>query len=187
MTIPHARILARESSALLLIDLQEAYRGKLEREESLLRANQNLLRAAVRLALPVIVTEQYPKGLGRTWSELVQHLSPTAMHFEKTTFSCLGAAGLPEHLKALGRRQIVVGGIETHVCVSQTVHDLLATGYMACVVRDAVSSRHALDDEVGFQKMLGSGAVPTTVEQVLLEWLRDSRASEFKEIQQLIR
>lgn len=182
----HARMLDAERSALLVIDLQESYRGKLAHEERVVAAACRLLDAAGVLGVPVIMTEQYPKGLGPTREEISVRLPPGTARFEKTTFSCLGAPGLRGHLRSLGRPQVVVAGIETHVCVSQTVHDLLADGWQAHVARDAVTSRFALEDEAGFAKMVGSGAVPASVEALLFEWLRDARAPGFKAIHKLV-
>jgi nicotinamidase-related amidase len=182
----HERVLDRERSALLVIDLQDAYRGKLHQEERTLAAAGKLVEAAATLGLPVIATEQYPKGLGATRQEIASRLPPGTLRFEKTAFSVLGAPGLEERLRGLGRDQIVVVGIETHVCVSQSVHDLLARGYQAHVVRDAVTARSAQVDEIGFEKMKGSGAVPASLESVLFEWLIDSRSPEFKALQRLV-
>jgi len=180
------RLLDRARSALLVIDLQESYRGKLHGEERLVAASQRMLQAAALLGVPVVVTEQYPKGLGATREEIAAHVPAAARRFEKTSFSALGAPGLREHLAELGRDQVVVVGIETHVCVSQTVHELLASGRAVHVVRDAIGARFALDDETGFAKLVGSGAVPSTSECALFEWLRDARAPEFKAIHRLV-
>lgn len=182
----HDRVLQRERSLLLVVDVQESYRGKLHEEGRLIQATQRLLAAARELALPVVVTEQYPRGLGGTRAEVAEHLSPDAARFEKTRFSALGAPGLLEHLRGLGRDQVVVAGIETQVCVSQTVHDLLAQGFAPHVVRDAVTSRFPLEDRVGYAKMIGSGAIPACVEGALFEWLADARAPEFKAVHRLV-
>lgn len=182
----HERILDRDRSALLVIDLQEAYRGKLHGEERLLAAARRVLRASRVLGVPVLVTEQYPKGLGATRAEIAEVIPEDAPVAEKTSFSALGADAVREKLDALGRGQIVVIGIETHVCVNQTVHDLLARRLQVHVVRDAVTARYPLDDEIGFAKLVGSGAVPTSSEAVLFEWLRDARAPEFKTLHALV-
>jgi nicotinamidase-related amidase len=182
----HGRILSRERALLLVIDLQAAYAGKLANEERLLRATQRLLQAAPALGLPVVVTEQYPKGLGATRPEIETQLPPGSARFEKTSFSCLGAPGLREHLRGLGRDQVLVAGVETHVCVSQTIHDLLLEGYQPHAVRDAVSARFALEDETGFAKILGSGAIPASTESALFELLRDAKAPGFKTIHRLV-
>lgn len=180
------RILDREQSLLLVIDLQEAYRGKIANEERVVRATQRLLEAADVLQIPILLTEQYPKGLGATREDIRAGLPAAAVRFEKTSFSCWGVPELREHVRSLGRRQVVVVGIETHVCVSQTVHDLLAAGLQPHVPRDAVSSRFALEDEAGYAKMVGSGAVPTSVEAVFFEWLRDAKAPAFKALHRLV-
>ena len=96
------------------------------------------------------------------------------------------APGLADRLRELARPQVVVTGIETHVCVNQTVHGLLAAGCQPHVVRDPISARFALEDETGFAKLVGSGAVPGSVESVLFEWLRDSRNPAFKAVQKLV-
>ena len=181
-----ARVLDRERSLLLVIDLQEGYRGKLYEEARVVEASARLLEAAAVLGLPVVLTEQYPKGLGPTREEIARALPAGCARFEKTSFSALGAEGLADHLRAAGRNQVVVAGIETHVCVSQTVHGLLAAGYQVHVVRDAISARFALEDQTGFAKMTGSGAIPASVESALFEWLRDSRSPDFKPIQKLV-
>jgi nicotinamidase-related amidase len=182
----HPRVLAPERSLLLVIDLQESYRGKLAHEERVVAAAARLLDAAGILGVPVVVTEQYPKGLGPTREEIATHVPPGAARFEKTTFSCLGAPGLRDHLRGLGRDQVVVTGIETHVCVSQTVHDLLHEGFQPHLVRDALTARFALEDETGFAKMVGSGAVPASVEALFFEWLRDAKAPHFKALHRLV-
>jgi len=180
------RLLDRARSALLVIDLQESYRGKLHAEERVIAAAQRTLGAAALLGVPVIVTEQYPKGLGRTREEVAGRLPPHAARFEKTSFSVMGAPGLREHLERLDRDQIAVVGIETHVCVNQSVHELLEAGRSVHVLRDAVTSRFALEDEAGFSKLIGAGAVPSSSECALFEWLRDARAPEFKAIHKLV-
>lgn len=180
------RILDREQSMLLVIDLQQAYAGKIANEERVLAATRRLLEGAATLRIPVLLTEQYPKGLGPTRDEIAARLPAGAARFEKTSFSCWGVPALRDHVRGLGRRQVVVAGIETHVCVSQTVHDLLGAGLQPHVPRDAVSSRFALEDEAGYAKMIGSGAAPTSVEAVFFEWLRDARAPEFKALHRLV-
>jgi nicotinamidase-related amidase len=182
----HGRLLTRERALLLVIDLQQSYVGKLLHEERVVGAAQRLLKAAVALGLPVVVTEQYPKGLGRTRREIEELVPSAAGRFEKTSFSCLGAPGLREHLRMLGRDQVLVAGIETHVCVSQSIHDLMLEGYQPHAVRDALTARFALEDEVGFSKILSSGAVPASTESALFELLRDATAPEFKVVHRLV-
>lgn len=180
------RIADRDRSVLLVIDLQESYAGNMFEEERVVSASERVIQAAQILDIPVVVTEQYPAGLGVTRPEIARHLSTDTAKFSKRSFSCMGAGGLPEHLQSLGRDQVVIVGIETHVCVNQTVHDLLDQGYSAHLLRDAITSRFALEDETGWQKMVGSGAVPSCTEAIVFEWLRDSQAEEFKAIHALV-
>jgi nicotinamidase-related amidase len=182
----HERILDRDTSLLLVIDLQESYRGKLHREAHVVAASRRMIEAAHALGVPIVVTEQYPKGLGTTRAEIAEVLPPDAARFEKTRFSALGAEGIVAHLDALARTQVVLVGIETHVCVNQTVHDLLARRMQVHAVRDAITARFALEDETGWSKLVGSGAVPTSSEGALFEWLGDARAPEFKAIHRLV-
>ncbi len=183
----HPRTLSRERSALLVIDLQEGYRDKLYEEERTLVRSLRTIDAAAGLDLPVIVTEQYPKGVGRTRAEVATRLPPGTKLFEKTAFSCYGAEGLPEYLRELGRDQIVVVGIETHVCVNQTAHDFLAEGFAVHLVRDAITARYPLEDETGWRKMVDSGAIPTTSECIIFEWLRDAKSPEFRALRDLVK
>ena len=183
---PGDRLARSARSILLVIDLQDSYAGKLHEEARVVAATGRLIQAAEFLGVPTIVTEQYPERLGSTRSEIASLLGQDAALFSKRTFSCLGAEGLSPHLEALKRDQVVVAGIETHVCVNQTVHALLDLGYGTHIVRDALTSRFALEDEVGFAKMVGSGAIPTSVESVLFEWVEDSRADAFKAIHKLV-
>jgi len=182
----HERVLDRDRSILLVIDLQEGYRGKFYEEERVVRSTNRLLAAAGELGVPVLLTEQYPKGLGATREDVAENLPDGFERFEKTTFSALGAEGLGDALTRHGRDQVVVAGIETHVCVNQTTHDLLERGLQVHLVRDAVSARFPLEDEAGFAKMLASGAQATSSEQVLFEWLERAGTPEFKAIHRLV-
>lgn len=182
-------MLDRERSVLLVIDLQESYRGKLHEEPRTVAAARRLLQGAGLLGVPVVLTEQYPKGLGATRAEVAECVPAGSACFEKTRFSCLGAEGLREHLATLsgaGRDQLVVIGIETHVCVGQTIQELCAAGVETHAVRDAISARFALDDEVGWARLVAAGARPASSEGALFEWLRDARAPEFKAVHKLV-
>lgn len=186
MSSGHPNVLRRERSVLLVIDVQESYRGKLFEEDRLVEAAARLLRAAEILGIPVVLTEQYPKGLGATREEVARHVPEDARRFEKTAFSALAAPGLRDHLRELGRDQVVVAGIETHVCVSQSVHDCLAAQLQPHLARDAITARFALEDQAGFDKMTRSGALPASTEAILFEWLRDARDPDFKAVHKLV-
>jgi nicotinamidase-related amidase len=171
-------LLARDRAALVVIDVQEGFRPY-DSFEPVAEASAKLLAGARILDVPRLVTEQYPKGLGHTAAEVaLQDERP----IEKTVFSAARAEGFDLR----GREQAVVCGIETHVCVSQTVHDLLDRGVEVHVPADAVGSRHLLDYERGLERLQRAGAVVTTVEAVLFELLQRAGTPEFKAVQKLI-
>ncbi len=183
----HSRLLDRDGAALVVIDVQEAYRSVLHEYERVARATAVLVQGAAALGLPVLVTEQYPKGIGHTVAEVAEHLPRDLTPVEKLTMSCCGTPAFVSRLADLHRRQVILAGIETHACVNQTAHDLLAGGYAVHLVRDATSSRRAADAAIGWEKMLAAGVVPASVESALLELIRTAEAPEFKVIQRLIR
>ena len=141
-----------------------------------------LVRGARELGVPVVVTEQYPRGLGETVPEVAEHLEGIP-RLEKVVFSAARAEGFDLE----GRDQALVCGIETHVCVSQTAHDLLDRGLEVHVARDAVTSRTEENKELGLHKMEGSGAVVTSVETALFELLGAAGTDEFKRVQGLVK
>jgi hypothetical protein len=144
-----------------------------------------LLQGAKILGVPAFVTEQYPKGLGKTVPQLAELLDPAA---EKLLFSCAEVLdwGLAT-IQTDNRFQIVVAGIEAHVCVLQTVLDLLGSGFQVYVAADAVSSRDEFDRKIAFDRMSAGGATIVTTESVLFEWCERSGTPEFKQISQLIK
>ncbi len=171
-------LLNRDRAALLVVDVQEGFRSY-ESFAGVAGACAKLVQAARILDVPRVVSEQYPKGLGRTVPEVeLEDERP----IEKTVFSAARAEGFD-----LGERdQAVVCGIETHVCVSQTVHDLLERGIEVHVPADAVGSRHWIDYERGLERLERAGAVVTTVEAALFELLECAGTPEFKAVQKLI-
>lgn len=182
----HPHLVDPERAFLLLIDLQEAYRKALHDWDRTLSAASILVRGMQLLGVPVLYTEQYPQGLGGTAAEVAGPLGG-APRFEKRSLSAWGAPGLAEHVLSLGRRQAVVCGIETHACVNQTVHELLEWRFTVHLPVDALSARRPLEHEQGLAKMLRAGALPTSVEQVLLEGLRTADHPAFKSIQALLK
>jgi nicotinamidase-related amidase len=171
-------LLTRDRAALIVVDVQQGFRPYAS-FESVARACATLLEAARILGLHTLVSEQYPKGLGHSAPEL--GLQDEQL-IEKTVFSAARAEGF----NLAGAEQAIVCGIETHVCVSQTVHDLLADGIEVHVPADAVGSRHEIDYECGLERMVGAGAVLSTVETALFELLERAGTPEFKAIQKLI-
>jgi nicotinamidase-related amidase len=171
-------LLERDKTALVVVDVQEGFRAYAS-FAVVADASRKLVQAARILDIPTIVSEQYPKGLGPTAPEVGLDEERT---IEKTVFSAARADGFD-----LGQRaQAIVCGIETHVCVSQTVHDLLERGVEVHVPADAVGSRHAIDYERGLERMERAGAVVTTVEASLFELLERAGTPEFKAVQKLI-
>ncbi len=143
-----------------------------------------LVRAAQILGIPVLATEQYPKGLGPTLESLAALIPDRPA---KTSFHCLGAPGVVEGLAALGVRHVTLAGIEAHVCVAQTALELLALGYGVQVPADAVGSRFAIDREFALRRLELAGAIVSTTEAVLFEWLGGAEHARFKEISALIK
>lgn len=181
------KILDKSKTALLIIDVQEAFRSAIPRFSELTAKISTVARGFQLLDLPVIVTEQYPKGLGRTAAEILSVLPENSQVIEKSTFSSCGATSFGEKLAHLKSEQILVCGIETHICVNQTVHDLLAKGFEVHVLTDAVASRYEADRQTALTKMFQSGAVPACVEMSLFELLKDSKHAQFKAIQALVK
>jgi nicotinamidase-related amidase len=171
-------LLQRERAALVVVDVQEGFRPYAS-FMAVASACGKLVSAARLLDVPRILSEQYPKGLGHTAPEVgIEDERP----IEKIVFSAARADGFDLG----GRDQAIVCGIETHVCVSQTVHDLLERGVAVHVPADAVGSRHAIDYERGLERMERAGAVISTVEAALFELLERADVPEFKAVQKLI-
>jgi nicotinamidase-related amidase len=183
----HPRIIDKNKATLIVIDVQEAFRGVIPAFEKTARRAAVAVQGFQILGLPVLVTEQYPKGLGRTAREILEVLSPNFQVYEKTAFSSCGATAFLDKLKALDVDQAVICGLETHVCVSQTAHDLLDHGVQVHLLIDAVCSRSNVNRKAGLRKMFSSGVVPSSIEMALFELMRDARHDQFKEIQNLIK
>ncbi len=180
-------MLRPETSLLLVVDIQEKFVPIIDGCGRVIAKSKILLKAAGLLGVPVIVSEQYPKGLGRTTAELVAAYPEGVEVLEKTAFGCLGDEAIRARVDALARRQVVVCGIETHVCVNQTVHQLLASGHQVHLIEEAIASRAASNREAGLAKMRSSGAIPSCVETALFEWMGDAKHPRFKEVQALIK
>ena len=177
-----SRVLERDRAALVVVDVQEAFRTAVGEFDQVTRNAAILAQGARTLGLPVLVTEQYPQGLGETVPELVEHLDGIERH-PKVAFSACRAEGFD-----LGERdQALVCGIEAHVCVQQTVQDLLDRDVAVHVAADAVTSRTALNRRLGLEKMERSGAWVTSTEMALFELLGRAGTEEFKRVQRLIR
>ena len=174
------KLVRAADSALVVVDIQERLLPVMREGEAVVRATGILLEAAGRLDIPVLYSEQYPKGLGPTVPEVAAKLPPGAVRIEKTAFSA--CAALP-----LGRPQVVLAGMETHVCVLQTAIELADAGREVFVVGDAVCSRAATNHSNALDRMRAAGVVVTNTESVLFEWLRDAGHEQFRAISKLIR
>ena len=170
---------------LLIVDAQDKLLAAMRDSGGLVRDIAFLAQAAKLLNIPVLATEQYPKGLGPTSADLLPWLDQPPI--TKLSFSCLGTGPFTEALASFGRRQIVVTGIEAHVCVLQTVLDLLEAGNDVFLPVDAVQSRRGLDKETALARCRQAGAVLTTAETTVFEWLRTADHPAFKAVSQLVK
>jgi nicotinamidase-related amidase len=177
-------LMSARDTALLVIDVQEKVIGLVPDRKRIVWNVRRLVDGAKLLGLPAVGTEQYPQGLGKTVPELAERLGPLP---DKIAFSCRGCAGLFSDLDQRGVFKILVVGIETHVCVQQTVLDLLAAGVRVYVAVDAVGARYPIDHEIALRRMESSGATLTTTEAALFEWCETAGAPGFKEMSKLIR
>lgn len=184
MSVPRLR---RENTALLVVDLQERLLPAMTNADAILRRSLIVVQGARTLNLPILLTEQYPKGLGRTVPDLIAALGDAYRPVEKTTFSACGEDGIGEAFCALGVRNVLLVGIEAHVCVLQTTLDLLEAGYEVFPVADAISSRHENDRSLGLERMRQNGAQIVSTEMLLFELLRTSQDPCFRTLQNLIR
>jgi nicotinamidase-related amidase len=182
----HPFVAEREASLLLIIDVQEAMRKVMGSWEATVAKVRQLGRAAHALGVPVLVTEQYKKGLGPTDPELLREIQ-TSRVFQKEHFSaCLEPAFLPA-VQDFQRRQIVVAGMETHVCVLQTALDLIASGFQVHLVADAVASRVEQNRETAVDLLRQAGAVVSSAEIVIFQWARRANTTEFRRILPIVK
>ncbi len=168
-------------SCLIAVDLQERLAPAISGGDAALRKASLLLRAAARLDVPVLLTEQYPKGLGGTLPEIAR-LAHQAGKLEKIAFSALAEPGFRERLRALGRGQAVLLGTEAHVCVLQTGLDILSDGLALFAVADAVGSRDPADARAALRRLERAGATIVTAEMVVFEWLRRAGTQDFRHL-----
>lgn len=185
MTNKHPGLLHADGACLIVVDIQERFRPAVADASALIGVAVRLVETFRTLELPIIVTEQYPKGLGHTVEEIREALGTGAEAHEKTSFSCCGSDDVSRRLVELRTKQALVCGIEAHVCVSQTVHDLIQRGLSVHVAVDGVTSRKARDREVALARMERAGAILTTAEAAAFELLEDARNPKFKEVQAL--
>lgn len=178
--------LKREDAVLVMIDFQERLMPVMRDHEDLEESVCKLVNGIKILGVPVIVTQQYTKGLGPTVPAIAETLGEFSP-IEKTDFSAAGELNFLEALNETGKTSIILCGIETHVCVAQTALILLELGYDVFLVEDAVSSRDKQDKKTAIKRMVQAGARPVSIEAVLFELLGSAKAAEFKEISRIVK
>jgi nicotinamidase-related amidase len=179
--------LARQTSQLLVIDIQERLAPAMASGAPAVDFAQKLLRCAAQLDVPVTITEQYRKGIGLTLPGVLEAAGPKATVFEKMTFSALADEAIAGHLRNLRRHQVVVLGIESHVCVLQTALDLKAEGLEPFVVVDAIASRATESKEAALRRLHANGIELVTTEMVIFEWLERAGTDDFRALLPLLK
>jgi len=185
-TIRHSTILRRELTALLIIDIQEKISRVMLSPEILIQNTIKLIEGFKILGSPIFITEQYPKGLGET-ENIIKESLKGVVPIQKLSFSCAGAGDLFDLLKYKRITQVAVAGIESHVCVQQTVLDLIANGFRVSLAADACSSRKEKDYNIALERMRTAGAIVTTTEAILFELLNVCGTDEFKQISKIVK
>ncbi|MDO8880800.1 MAG: isochorismatase family protein [Coriobacteriia bacterium] len=179
-------IVSRESAVLVLVDMQDRLADVMDRRDAVVGASALLARVAGALRMPVIVTRQYPRGLGDTVPELADAVGSHSP-VDKMTFDCLREPAFAEQLRATGRRQVVLTGMEAHICITQTALALLSAGYDVHVVADAVCSRCDVDRDVTLERLRVAGATVTVAESVIYEALGEAGTPEFRAVLELVK
>ncbi|MDR2838437.1 MAG: hydrolase [Azonexus sp.] len=179
-------LISRDNALLLIVDIQEKLAPAIHETETVTANSARLLHAAAQLAVPAFVSEQYVRGLGPSLPA-IRDAAGEAHFFEKTHFSCAAEPGILDQLLAVGRRQIILTGTETHVCVLQTACGLLEADFQVYLVADASSSRAPASKETAITRLRALGVQVVTTEMVLFEWLRRAATDEFRAMLPLIK
>jgi nicotinamidase-related amidase len=174
-----------DNTLLLVVDLQDKLLPAMHEAQACIAAARKLIDAAKVLKLPILATEQYPAGLGKTTAEIATALGDAPI-YEKTRFSACVEPVL-QRIAELRRPNILIAGIEAHVCVQQTVLDLLRLGQLPCVCADAITSRRPLDRDIAIARMRQAGAIITTVESAIFELLGQASGDSFKQILRIVK
>lgn len=183
----HKNILSRDGAALVIFEMQERLLPAVRDHKEVLENIMNMVRAAKILNVPIILTEQYPKGLGSTVPELMELLGPEIQPMEKLSFSAFGSDEFKGRLKELSVKSLILCGLECHICINQTAHDGISEGYYVHVLTDGVSSRTKGNYKAGLKKLRASGAVLTTTEMALYELMEVAKTDEFDEVLKVLR
>ena len=179
--------ISRDKTMLVVIDLQERMIPAMYKSGSVVAESAKLIKGFETIGCPVLITQQYTKGLGESVSEIREALE-TFSYIEKSSYSAMAEPSFVNTLEKSGRKTVVLCGVEAHVCVLQTALDMLEAGYEVFLATDAISSRKESDEESAVKRMMHSGIMPTTVESVLFELLEnDSKSETFKAISRLVK
>ncbi len=185
----HPHILRREDTALVVIDMQEPFLSVISERERLVANVRLLIQSAHILQIPVVLTTQNAARLGGVAAEIADAFpdGTAPVPVDKMAFSCAQSAGFPERLASLGRRQILLCGVETHICIAQTALDLMPLGYQVHVAADAVSARTLEKHKLGMERLRDSGVLPCAAEAAVYEWLVKAGTLAFKAILPLVK
>jgi nicotinamidase-related amidase len=175
-------LLNQNNTIVIIIDIQEKLLSSVY-DKNIVNVASKLVQAAKILEIPVLITEQYPKGLGETVLQIKENAD--AIYFEKTDFSAFEK--IKETLKKSGKKQIIICGIEAHICVHQTVNDLLKQGFEVHILKDGIASRKEFEFTQGLNRMEKNGAIITCLEIALFELLKGASHPQFKAVQNLIK
>ncbi|MFH1402750.1 MAG: hydrolase [Candidatus Altiarchaeota archaeon] len=178
--------ISKEDSILVVVDVQEKFEAVIHEWDYMLENIIKIIRGFSAMELPIIVTEQYPRGLGKTVREVSEALGEFSP-VEKTCFSCMGEPEFREKLKSFGRKNIILCGIESHVCLLNTTLDAIAEGYNVHFIVDAISSRKAVDHGITVERVNQAGAFLASAEMVLFQLLKDAKSDEFKKVSRIVR
>jgi len=184
--MPRDSLLTRDGTVLVVIDVQEKLFVKVDEKERVAKNICRLIQFADIMRIPIVITEQYPKGLGPTIPE-IRRLTSNIKPIEKVEFSCLASSAFRERLAEVHAENLVLTGIEAHICVAQTAIEALKSGYRVYVVSDAVSSRRREDETIAIERMRQEGITIVTSEMLMYEILRKAGTPEFKKILELVK
>lgn len=189
MLIPkaHPQLLHVDDTILVVVDMQEPFLQVMHERERLIRNVSILIKGAKVMRLPIIGTTQNRKALGSVIPEISELFSPLRPPFDKLVFNCNADTAFASEVNRSGRKQIIICGLETHICVSQTALSLVASGYQVHVASDAVSSRNTDNWRIGLEKVRQGGGLITSVETALFELLHEAGTTEFREVLNLIK
>lgn len=183
----HPALLRAEDTLLVVVDMQEPFLRQIWERERVVANVTRLIQAARTLHVPIVPTLQNAQKLGGLLPEVAKQLPPQCVPFDKLCFSCLGDEAFTSEILRSGRKQALLCGVEAHVCIHQTAHDLLAQGFQVHVAADAVSSRTQQNAKTGLRRMESAGVLISSTEMAIFELLYEAGTPEFREILELIK